>query len=57
MITLDAFLVFLAAASLPATYLFIVSRWLEPACRQNHPETTAQKAKPIAKLHPVPQLS
>ena len=55
MITLDAFLVLLAAASLPATYILILSRWIEPAYRQDYPETTAQKAKPIAKRDPVPQ--
>ena len=55
MITFDAFLVFLGAALLPATYIFIVSRWIEPAYRQNHPETTAQKTKPIAQRDPVPQ--
>jgi hypothetical protein len=55
MITLDAFLVLLAAASLPATYILILSRWIEPAYRQDYPETTAQEAKPIAKRDLVPQ--
>jgi len=36
MITLDAFLVFLAAASLPATYIFLMSRWIEPEYRKTH---------------------
>jgi len=45
----------LAAASLPAAYILIVSRWIEPAYRQNFSETTAQKAKLVAKLDPVPQ--
>jgi len=36
MITLDAFLVFLAAASLPVIYLFLVSRWVEPEYRNLH---------------------
>ena len=56
MITLDAFLVFLAAALLPVTYILIVSRWIEPAYRQDHAETTAQKPKPITKRDSVPQL-
>jgi hypothetical protein len=34
MITLDAFLVFLAAASLPVIYLFIASYWVEPEYRK-----------------------
>ena len=46
MITLDAFLVFLGAASLPAIYVFILSRWLE---RQAAPETTKQNARLVAK--------
>ena len=36
MITLDAFLMFLAAASLPVIYLFLVSRWVEAEYRQAH---------------------
>ena len=55
MITLDACLVLLAAASLPATYILIVSRWIEPAYRQSYPETIAPKAKPITKRDPLPQ--
>ena len=35
MITLDAFLVFLGAASLPVIYLFIVSRWVEAESRRS----------------------
>lgn len=35
MITLDAFLVLLFAASLPVTYIFICSRWIEPAYRES----------------------
>jgi len=55
MITLDAFLVLLAAASLPATYILILSRWIEPAYRQDYPEPTAQKARPLVKRDPVSQ--
>jgi len=36
MITLDAFLMFLAAASLPVIYLLLVSRWVEAEYRQAH---------------------
>jgi hypothetical protein len=41
MITLDAFLMFLGAASLPVIYLFLVSRWVEAEYRKVHsaPET------------------
>jgi hypothetical protein len=55
MITLDAFLVLLAAASLPATYILILSHWIEPAYRQDYPEPTAQKARPPVKRDPVSQ--
>lgn len=34
MITLDAFLVLLAAVSLPGTYIFLISRWIEPEDRK-----------------------
>jgi hypothetical protein len=34
MITLDAFLVFLAAASLPVAYILLMSRWIEPEDRK-----------------------
>jgi hypothetical protein len=37
MITLDALLVFLGAASLPVIYLFICSRWLESESRSSRP--------------------
>ena len=36
MITLDAFLMFLGAASLPVIYLFLVSRWVEAEYRKVH---------------------
>ena len=36
MITLDAFLVFLAAASMPVIYLLLASRWVEAEDRKAH---------------------
>jgi hypothetical protein len=48
MITFDAFLVFLAAASLPVIYLRIVSRWLEPEYKKAYPQVTLPKA-PVRK--------
>jgi hypothetical protein len=36
MITLDAFLIFLAAASLPVIYVLLVSRWVEAEYRKVH---------------------
>jgi hypothetical protein len=44
MITIDAFLVFLAAASLPVIYLWIASRWVESEDRKVHPGTGKSKA-------------
>jgi hypothetical protein len=44
MITLDAFLVVLAAVSLPVSYLFVVSRWLEAEDRKTSPDAVAPKA-------------
>ncbi len=55
MITPDAFLVFLGAASLPVIYIFILSRWLEPSYRQAYPETTEHKAQPFAERELVHQ--
>jgi hypothetical protein len=44
MITLDAFLVFLAAASLPVIYLLVVSRWIETEYRKIYPEAMRPQA-------------
>jgi hypothetical protein len=55
MITPDAFLVFLGAASLPVIYIFILSRWLEPSYRQAYPETTKHRARPVAERELVHQ--
>ena len=44
MITLDAFLVFLAAASLPVIYLFITSYWVEPEYRKVYAAGTTTNA-------------
>ena len=44
MITLDAFLVFLAAASLPVIYVVILSRWVEPEDRKAHSDTASLKS-------------
>jgi hypothetical protein len=44
MITLDAFLVFLGAASLPIIYFLIVRRWVEAEYRQTYPPIVASKA-------------
>ena len=57
MITPDAFLVFLGAASLPVIYIFILSRWLEPSYRQAYPETTQRKARPVAACELVHQAA
>lgn len=46
MIALDAFFVFLAAASLPASYIWILSRWLEPEYRKSRPAAQAPE-RPI----------
>ena len=60
MITLDAFLVFLGAASLPVIYIFLLSRWLEPEYRRAYDKTgqnvrTAHKTKRAAKRQQVLQ--
>jgi len=47
MITLDAFLVVLAAASLPVSYLFVVSRWIEAEDRKTRPDVVAPEV-PLA---------
>jgi len=57
MITPDAFLVFLGAASLPVIYIYVLSRWLEPAYRQAHPETTEQDARPVTERELVHQVA
>jgi len=57
MITPDAFWVFLGAASLPLIYIYILSRWLEPAYRQAYPETTQRKARPVAARELVHQVA
>jgi hypothetical protein len=50
MITLDAFLVFLLAASLPVAYLWIVSRWVEREYRATHPAADSPtSAAPVSK--------
>jgi hypothetical protein len=46
MITLDAFLVFLAAASLPVIYLLMVSRWIETEYRKTHFDAVTPQASP-----------
>ena len=43
MITLDAFLVLLAAVAVPAIYIFLVSRWIEPEYRKSQ---SLQKKEP-----------
>jgi len=57
MITSDALLVFLGAAALPVIYVYILSRWLEPAYRQAYPETTQRKARPVAACELVHQAA
>jgi len=54
MITLDAFLVFLATASLPVIYIWLVSRWVEVEYRETYGEPApanppTHQAKLIAK--------
>ena len=49
MITFDAFLVFLGAASLPVIYLFILSRWLERESRQTDPNAPVRESRPVMK--------
>ena len=46
MITIGPFLVFMAAVSLPVTYLYLISRWLNADER----ETTAEEAPKRAPL-------
>lgn len=56
MITFDAFLVFLGAASLPVIYLFIVSRWVEAEARRDRSASNGQeKPQNTGNLH-APQL-
>jgi hypothetical protein len=57
MITLDAFLIFVGAASLPVLYIWILSRWIEPAYRQDYPKTMAPVAKPVVKGKLVQQAA
>ena len=58
MITLDAFLVFLFAASLPATYIFICSRWIEPAYRESGwAEPQEEKPKTLVEHKPAQQAA
>jgi hypothetical protein len=60
MITLGAFLVLLGAASLPATYILILSRWLEPEYRKAYPVTRTTESVPAAKpqlIRPVAQTA
>ena len=49
MITLEAFLVFLFAASLPVTYILICSRWIERADRQEAKGAAPKAPEGIAK--------
>ena len=49
MITFDAFLVSLGAASLPVIYLFILSHWLERESRQIDPNAPVRESKPAMK--------
>jgi hypothetical protein len=44
MITLDAFLVFLFAASLPVVYLLICRRWIESDPRQTPPSSAEEES-------------
>jgi hypothetical protein len=44
MISLDALLVFIAAASLPVIYVLLLRRWLEPESRQSQPEKRVDPA-------------
>ena len=57
MITFDAFLVFLGAASLPVIYLFILSRWLERESRQTDPNAPVRESRPVMKRELKPQLA
>jgi len=57
MITLDAFLVFLGAASLPVIYILILSRWLEPEYRKAYPDQSPQKSETPRNLKLVHQLA
>jgi len=50
MITLDAFLVFLAAVSLPATYIFLISRWIEPEDREVSAPPKPEPSLPTGQL-------
>jgi hypothetical protein len=47
MITMGPLLVFLAAAGIPALYIYVVSRWIEPEYRQvsTSPPQPAPKAR------------
>ena len=47
MITFDAFLVFLAAAALPAVYMWLASRWIEP----EHRKVNADVARSHPRVH------
>jgi hypothetical protein len=55
MITPDAFLVFLGATSLPVIYIFILSRWLEPAYRQAYPESAKPSPRRVAQRELIHQ--
>jgi hypothetical protein len=48
MITLDAFLVFVGAASLPVIYILLLSRWLEPEYRRAYGQTAQTAQTPSA---------
>src|SRR5262245_964485 len=57
MITLDAFLVLLFAASLPATYIFICSRWIEPAYRESGWTTPTEEKTAVVGHKPAQQAA
>ena len=54
MITFDAFLVFLGAVSLPATYIFLLSRWLEPDYRNARSDRDVEPVHAPGHLVPKP---
>ena len=56
MISLDVFLVFLAAAALPVLYLWIVSRWIEPEYRKTRTDEVATK-QPAAPVRLVTKIA
>jgi hypothetical protein len=56
MISLDVFLVFLAAASLPILFLWIASRWIEPEYRKTRTDEVATK-QPAGRVRLVTKIA